>query len=286
MTNLLRRFSVVFVVLTVVLPTLALAADGVKWTLTLGDPLRDTMGPSSERRQKMAELAATRLERRLKVAQVNDAVVKRLASGDLTVAFKARQPEDWYRGLLLSPGTVEIRPVLADGFNWMQLAAELPPAVELRGLNPQPDYIWSADRTTLESVVRRTAAPAMVFSVGPAEVGWRSYALGTVNVLKGEELRDARVSRSGAGNSYVSLGVATTVADRLAAAELSEVKEWAVVLDGEVVCLVSKDALLTGKLELTAPVRLTNREDSAAWARQVAGRMAAPIPVPIAVLQE
>lgn len=286
MTNLLRRFSVVFVVLTVVLPTLALAADGVKWTLTLGDPLRDTMGPSSERRQKMAELAATRLERRLKVAQVNDAVVKRLASGDLTVAFKARQPEEWYRGLLLSPGTVEIRPVLADGFNWMQLAAELPPAVELRGLNPQPDYIWSADRTTLESVVRRTAAPAMVFSVGPAEVGWRSYALGTANVLKGEELRDARVSRSGAGNSYVSLGVATTVADRLAAAELSEVKEWAVVLDGEVVSLVSKDALLTGKLELTAPVRLTNREDSAAWARQVAGRMAAPIPVPIAVLQE
>jgi len=249
---------------------LLLAAEPVKWTVTLGDPLRESLGPSKDRKSRMADIAKERLLSRLDTARVNDAVVKVLPSGDLAVEFRAKETLDWYRGLLLSPGNVEVRPVYTYGFNWMSLASDLPTSVEFRGENPQPDFLWSNDRTALEETIKRIKTPEFVFAVGPDTAGWRSYTLGQA-VGGSAELKKVKVRKSSGGMAYVTLSISTSVVDRLAASELSEVQDWAIVLDGEVVSVVPKETLFKGKLELTAPARLTSREESATWARQVAG---------------
>jgi hypothetical protein len=264
---------------------LLLAVEPVKWTLTLGDPLRESLGPSIERKGRMADIAKERLALRLVAAHVNDAVIKVLPSGDLAVEFRAKETLDWYRGLLLSPGNVEVRPVYTYGFNWMSLASDLPKSIEFRGENPQPDFIWSNDRSALEKTIARIKTPDFVFVVGPDSAGWRSYTLGQP-IGGAVDFKKVRVRKSSGGMAYVTLSVATTMVDRLAASELSEVQDWAIVLDGEVVSVLSREDLVKGKLELTAPQRLTSREESATWARQVAGRLAAQMPVPIAVMQE
>lgn len=261
------------------------AKEPVKWTLTLGDPLRQELGPSEQRRDKLADEAVTRLKSRLETAGVSDAVVKKQPSGDLTVEFRPKQPLSWYKALLLSPGVIEFRPIFAHGFNWMSVAGELPADVEFRGDNPQPDYLWASERTPLELAVKRIMSNDFSFVVGPAERGWRTYTLGK-SINGPDELKRVKVRKSSGGLAYVTFSVPTSMVDRLAAPELSEVKEWAIVLDGEVVQVVSRETLATGKLEMTAPQRLTSREDTAGWARQVAGRMAASMPIPIAVLQE
>lgn len=263
----------------------ALAKDPIKWTLTLGDPLRDSNGASQARRVKLSEEARDRLEMRLRAAQADDAVVKSLPSGDVSVEFRAKQELAWYKALLLSPGHVEFRPIYTYGFNWMSVANELPASVELRGENPQPDYIWSSERTALESALRRITSSNFGFAVGPATKGWRSYTMGK-SIGSSDEVRHVKVRKSSGGMAYVTFSVTSTLVDRLAASELSEVKEWAILLDGEVIDVVSRQTLATGKLELTAPRRLMTREDSGTWACQVAGRMAAPMPIPIAVFQE
>lgn len=280
-----RILALTLLVVAAMWPPLLLAVEPVKWKLTLGDPLRESLGPSIERRGRMADIAKERLTVRLDVAHVNDAVIKVLPSGDIAVEFRAKESLNWYRGLLLSPGNVEVRPIFTYGFNWMSLASDLPPSIEFRGENPQPDFLWSSDRTALEKTINRIKTPQFVFAVGPAPAGWRSYTLGEP-VGGSADLKKIKVRKSSGGLAYVTLSIATTMVDRLAASELSEVQDWAIVLDGEVVSVVPKETLFKGKLELTAPARLTSREESATWARQVAGRMAAQMPVPIAVIQE
>jgi hypothetical protein len=78
------------------------------------------------------------------------------------------------------------------------------------------------------------------------------------------------------GDAYVSLELARALPDHNKLGGDDHI--LAAVLDGEVVATTAQSTRnRSGSLMLTAPEHLTGRKARKSWARQVAGRLAAPI---------
>lgn len=259
------------------------------YRLVVGDPLKTSDGVSQRRAVKLAEMTQERIKARLRAAEVKSHEVVLNKDGTLRVMIHRNFPAGWYAALMLSPGKFAIQPRTRGGINWVMLATEIPQGVEIRSdkADETKTYLWAAKRDTLSQTMKRFHFKNFSAVLGPDDIdgGWRTYTVGK-SVLTQENVKEASRQMSSTGVTFVRLQLTSDTPDRLAAATTSDVQQWVVVLDGEVLGLVQSAVLNTGKLQLSAPTRATSRDEQRSWALQVVGRLAAPLPIKVAIVQE
>jgi hypothetical protein len=96
-------------------------------------------------------------------------------------------------------------------------------------------------------------------------------------------IREARVGSGRVAHVEVAFDTSTADLD-LARKVKTKVKEWVVVLDGEFVGHVA--AAGKARTVYINPPSSLQRAESMGWARQVAARMAVPVPVALAVIRD
>lgn len=250
------------------------------------DPPKKILNAEGEARTMFARMTGERLEKRLTAAQIKEYEVDVVDSTTLTVETGVERDPAWMKALLTSPGELSIHVRIHDKPDWMTLARTMPDGLEIRG--SKSTYVWSASRGRLEKWIARIALSDATVRVFPEDNGFRTVTLGE-RVGTRADVRDVRVARSDTGVPFVEMTLQSRVAGRLAAEPRSEVQEVAVVLDGEVIGFVRTKTLKSqNRLRLPVPrgAVADSREARTAWVNQVAGRLAAPLPIPIAVIEE
>jgi len=243
---------------------------------------------TAETQSEIRDETQKRIERRLDAARVKHSEVSARGQSAIPGKLKPSRPLRWYKALITSPGKLEIREIRDGAIAWTALTSILGDDVEIRSEaeSASNTYLWSPSREPLAKVARRVHLPGISVVVAPGqEAGWRSYAVAET-LATNEDLKEVQRQISPVGAPYVTLVLSGSIADRLAAAGPSNVQRWGVILDGEVLGLVQASALRTHRVELTAPGRVATRDAERAWASQVQGRLAATLPLPIAVLEE
>jgi hypothetical protein len=130
----------------------------------------------------------------------------------------------------------------------------------------------------LVEYLRRVALADRVVETFPAAGGWRSLAIGQNEVASRSDLKAARASRSQVGTPFVTLTFQNAIGQSGAGERSSR---HAVILDGEVVGIVESRGDPSAQVSLTYPRQRADLETQRAWARQIAGRLAAPIPIKV-----
>ncbi len=243
---------------------------------------------NAKTQQKVLEETRDRLEKRLDAAQVKHSELELTREGTIDVRIRPKHPTGWYTSLIVSPGMLTIRELRPGAIAWPQLTSILGKSIEIRGERGADEYtyLWSPTRKPLEEVVSRVHLPGLQVVLAPVkEGGWRTYTA-AIRLADQDEIVEVKRQVSPVGAPYITLVFAKALANRLAAPPRSNVKRWGVILDGEVLGLAQTSALRTRRIELTAPDPAGTRDAQKAWAAQVTGRLAATIPLPIAVLEE
>ncbi|MFP4597739.1 MAG: hypothetical protein ACLFVJ_05780 [Persicimonas sp.] len=247
-----------------------------------------TTGDSGEQFQRakldqITKQVADRLDTRLDAAQikhftveVKDArIIEVRARGDISASLLA--------GLVIPAGAFEFRPVEPVGDQWMRRLPGLPEGVELR----QPEgsmvsteaYLWSRNERTLRQVIEDADLDGFELAVYPADGGWRTVAMGAPAVTH-RDIEAASIRQSKTGQSHVRLDFKRAISDSRDSARVPGA--WAAVVDGEIVTMWQRgDDRIGDALTLPAPSHLGSRSARLQWSRQVAGRLAAHIPVPM-----
>lgn len=240
-----------------------------------------------EARLAFARVAEERIRARLEAAGVKEHLLKVQDATTLTLETGYNHERPWMVALLTARGHLEVRPVVEGKPDWLQLARTVPAGIELRGDNPP--YLWAASRRRLQTWLKRISLADAVVKVFPDEGGgYRSISLGKEYGTH-RDIADVTVHQSTTGAPFVSLEFDPAVGARLAASGASDVQRVAIVLDGDVIGFARAKSLMS-----QTPVRISvpsgavsdDRKARHLWVRQVAGRLAAPLPIPIAVLQE
>ncbi|RDV36568.1 hypothetical protein DV096_19135 [Bradymonadaceae bacterium TMQ3] len=239
-------------------------------------------------RRLLAEEASKRILTRLKAIGVKDPRAIVTPQNHIQVVAPGALSAQVVRGALLAPGKLEIRPVAERSPHWTELAGQLPEGVEIRQnpgqVSPDRVHLWSADFATLHRFTRRLALGETRVEVFPTREGWRTLDLGEVLATE-ENLASSELRSSPAGIPFVQIELEPGSAETLRGAASSHTSTTlAVMLDGEVVSLIHR----TGgqALEIPCPDHLRSHQSRQAWAAQVAGRLATPIPLTIAELTE
>ncbi|RAL22440.1 hypothetical protein DL240_11380 [Lujinxingia litoralis] len=238
-------------------------------------------------RRLLAQEAAERILTRLQTIGVKDPRVHVTSTNHIQVTAHGVSSPDVVRGALLAPGHMELRPVLPASPHWSSLPMALPDGIELRqnpgALGPDQVHLWSADFATLHRFTRRLALADILVQVFPDRQGWRTYDLGaplaTESSISSVELR-----ASPSGIPFVQVELQPDAASKATAASNAPGATLALVLDGEIVSLIHR--VPSQVLEIPCPDHLRSHQSRQAWAAQVAGRLATPIPVRIAELTE
>jgi hypothetical protein len=241
----------------------------------------DVSGLATATHRPFTERVAKALRERLSIAGVKAFQIKVSGTSTLLVETGRKVDRQWLHGLLTRRGLVEFRPLQDDALDWVSLAGELPDGVELRRSGLGGDHLWSEDSAALVSFVERIALPNHRLVVSAERIGFRALLLGPPHPIG--SIEEARV-RSGRG-SYVEVCFAQSTADmNLARKVKTKVEDWVVILDGEFVGRVAP-AEKPCAVFINPPASL-QRSQSRRWARQVAARIAAPVPVPLAVIRD
>lgn len=283
-----RPHLALWVLLLLAIPLTA-SAEAFVFNIVVGDPVDATKGTSVLRHTKFAEQARERIAKRLKAGEVKSYEViltpERTVKAKITLSRSAA----WYRSLILSPGNFEVRPRQRGQINWVPLAKEIPEGIQIKSdpADHLKTYLWSPSYSKLSKATSRFHLDPYSVVMGPDDIdgGWRTYTVGRP-VITHREIQSAKREMSGTGITFVSIALKSTTLDRLAQVESSKVEQWVVVLDGEVLGYVQSAGLAKGKIQLTAPSRATTGEEQKSWASQVVGRLAAPLPIPVALLKE
>ena len=229
------------------------------------------------------------IRKRLRAAEVKSHESSLSKDATINVDIHRHFSYAWYRTLMLSPGRFSIRPRIRGGINWLDLAKELPKGVEIHSdkQNATRTFLWSSSHKQLSETMKRFHFKNVEAVIGPdgTDGGWRTYTVGP-STLTESDVERAKREVSSSGVNYVRIQLRSSSADRLAAAGNSNVEQWLVVLDEEVLGPVQNAVLSTGRLQLTAPKRASSRREQKSWALQVVGRLAAPLPITVAVVQE
>lgn len=263
----------------------ALASGRIIYHLVL-DPPKEVMHASGDARTSFAQMAIDRLQKRFKAASVREVEFRAVSPSMLTVETGWDHERPWMEALLTAPGKLEVRRTTPDKPDWLGLARHLPAGVELRG--DQPPYVWAAKRSTLRSFLGHISLPDTHLTVFPEDGGFRSVSLGEV-VATERQLKASEARRSSTGAPFVHMEFDPAVGASLAAAHVSDVEKVAIVLDGELVGFVPAKAFQErAQVRLSVPPGAVadDRTERDLWIRQVAGRLAAPLPITIAVLKE
>lgn len=243
--------------------------------------------PSSAKvAEEMALIIAERLGQRFKAAGVKDFKI-RPHTRDLSVTVGGDFDPGWLMGVATAPGALEIRQVVEGGGpDWRSLTDMLPADVEIRGETAR-GYLWSATRSPLDRVLSRLSmATELKMVVAPDVLGWRTITVGEP-LLDETDIARATKSLAPTGTFNVSLALEPKARARLAARTSNGLQTWAVILDDEVVSLVPRLANDSQILGIAAPDRLgTNIGGQSLWASAIVGRLAAPMPVRLALFKE
>lgn len=281
----MRPLRGVLVVLLLLLPITAAATGRLVYRVGL-EPPAEILSKEGPARLAFAEAAAQRLKQRLAAAGVKDAELRVASPSTVLVETGWEHERAWMEALLTSPGQLELRLAMADRPNWLELAAQIPAGIELRG--ERAPYLWAPSRSTLQGFLGRVQQPGVYLTVFPDEGGFRSVSLGDV-LATHKQIRSAHARRSPTGASFVAVDFENAVGASLAAAHVPEVELIALVLDGELIAFVPARAFFERtSVRISVPEGAVpdDRTQRDLWIRQVAGRLAAPLPVAIAVLKE
>lgn len=252
----------------------------------------------AEKAAEMTQLTARRIRTRLKAAGIKDFSVTSAQSRSILVRVRGNTSRQVVAGIVVPRGRMELRPIEPAGTRWVRALADLPVGVELRqkqgSFDANQAYLWSADAEKLHSVLRFlennpsrniiSAGSGLKFTVFPdTGGGWRTLTL-SAPIATHDDVASASIRQGKTGESYVQLLFENDLSDALLpnGALTDDAALWAVLLDGEVVSVLGSRAHHLGSsLNITAPEQLGTRDARQAWAQQVAGRLAAYIPVPL-----
>jgi hypothetical protein len=261
------------------------------------EPIGDEL--KSEMTRQVTKLAADRLRDRLKAAEIKRFSVTSDEPRTIVVRARGGVSRELLAGIVAPAGRFELRPVLSVGEGWVKAMRELPGGVKLRqeegSVDPDDAYLWSADRAKLHATATRAAQRyleresldenAIEVATYPAAGGWRTLALGSA-VATQADVAHAAIRQGKTGETYVRLlfkrelsghGLSNAGAEH---SILGASRTWAIVLDGEVVSVMDRAANSLGNsLSVMAPEHLRTRDARRIWAQQVAGRLAAYMPI-------
>lgn len=251
------------------------------------DQLRS--GLQDKTREEIAKRVASRMRARLDAARVKFSTVRRVDASRLQVDAEADLGRDLLRGIVLAPGDFAVRPVRNIGIRWQEEAGDIPASIELRqegkAIEPHQAYLWSAERGPIESFLEGKSfedVDVFVYSTGD---GWRTLAVGEP-ILTEEGVEDAEIRHVSTGAPFVSAELTSAGAGSFEKGVEHLEGELAVILDEEIVGRLEPSAVSGGRLNLTPPEQLRGKEAQTKWARQVAGRLAAAIPVELVESRE
>lgn len=284
----MRRIAGVLCILSVLsllaAPTVAQPRErSVLSLLVSPPPAEDETVDRTARMRVIRDMTADRLQKRLVAAGVQQLRLDRSQPGRITVETRSAAEREWLAALLTAPGRVALQPLTRQP-DWSELISLLPEGVHLAddevygGL-----YLQSTDRERLEGVLERVTLPNLTLATWPHEPGgWRSIGL-SPGALFEEDIETVERRRTPTGEHYVWVTLTARGLDRLAVYEAEDVQRWALSIDGEVVGLISARGPLVGRFAIEPPRRLVSQKQRSRWAADVAGRMAAPLPIALAV---
>lgn len=239
------------------------------------------------RHREMAQMAAERVEKRLATIGVGDYRVRVLPSNDLEVQVFGRHRAETIKSAVIPPGQMDIRPVLVDDTPWMDLEELLPDDIELRA-EPgsfQTDrlYLYSPNASSLHSFLGRVSLGAKEIYIFPHRDGWRTLALGE-SLATERAVEGVSMHRTPSAIPFVRVQLNEEAVDEIrTGARREDARHLAILLDGEIVSLVRfGERHFSSELTLEVPEYLRTSDARSGWAMQVAGRLAAPIPIILA----
>ncbi len=276
---------------TMVVPA-ARAADGDIGVETIRADVPVPEGASesnaSAARDELAKRIAERIRARFEAAEVKYARVH-IEDGILTVKVGGDVTSRLAAGIAFPPGEAELRPVVHVGGQWQEQLTDVPETVDLRQgdqlLDRNDAYLWSPERALLQSFVDDVSLSGAEAFVYVGEDGWRTMSLGPP-ALTTSDLRESRIEFVQNGRPYVALKLTQTGRQELERRSEADHRRWALVVDGEIVTVLKHLKFTEGALLVSTPKHLSSDDASLRWARQVAGRLMAPIPVPLAELSD
>jgi hypothetical protein len=258
-------------------------AGEVHYTVEFEQP-KSTSSPKVA--EEMASIISKRLRARFKAAGVKHYKISP-NTRTVDVIVGGTFDSGWLTALATAPGSLEVRPVLEGGGpDWRELADMLPAEVEIRGDSAR-GHLWSATRAPLDRVLDRlSTTEGLKLAVAPDVLGWRTIVVG--DLLASEaDLEGATMAMAPTGAYNVSLAFSPAARARLAAPSSAGLQTWAVILDEEVVALVPRPGNDARLLGIAAPDRLgSDVAGQALWASAIVGRLAAPMPVRLALFKE
>lgn len=243
------------------------------------------------RQREINEEVIRRIETRLEAMGLHSHNVRTGDNRLIRVTVYGRHSEAAIKSAIIPPGRLEIRPVLVDGSPWLNVAAELPPEVDLI---PEPGsfrtdrlFLFSHSARHLREAIATLGSEDTQFEVFPHEDGWRTLHLGSVAATE-RDISDVSISRNPSGIPFVSVTLSSNAAqDVRADAAAGQVRHLAIIVDGEVVALHRfSDRRFSETLDIDPPRHLSSTTARNQWAMQVAGRLAAPLPIRLAEMQE
>ena len=243
-------------------------------------------GVQEKARDEVGRRVTKRLRDRMDAAGVKFSTVERLEDGTLKITVNADLGRPLLEGIVVPAGDFALSPILKVGDRWASKSGEMPDGIELRqreeSMDPRDAFLWSSSRSALEAFIEAVELPGSRVLTFAHAGGWRTVTLGEP-VVTHEQLATSRIRSVRTGAPYVSLELSSDGQRRFRSHRAGAATEgsFAAVLDGEVVAMVDRTALTEGTLNLTAPDQIDGTTALANWARQVAGRLAAPIPVAV-----
>jgi len=243
----------------------------------------------SETREKISERVVEHVRQRMRAAGVKFSTVAAVDPSTVEVGVEAEYGRELLRGLALAPGRLRVRVVRHVGSEWQERATELPEGVEIRQegseIDPDRAFLWSSEHSVLVDVLGDVSFDDIDVYPYSTERGWRSYALGRVVVTEAE-VEGTSIERMPTGPPYVAVELSSEGRKEFRRVTKRLGGPLAVVLDGEIVGFLEPSSLTEGSLHLSAPDQVAGDDALTEWARQVAGRLAAPLPEKLVEVEE
>lgn len=264
----------------------------VEFTLRVESPDDDADASHRVRRHgEIARIAADRIEMRLDAVGVRNHNVRLTEQNDIRVTVYGRHSADAIKGAVIPPGRVEIRPVITDNSPWGELADILPDEVELRyepgAFDSNRVFLYSHDIGVLREFTGRIALGEIEVALYPHDDGWRTVNMGPP-LATHRDVEGVQLERTPSAIPFVTTTLNTEAAQRIRAeASQANVRHLAIMIDGELVTMIRfSNRNFSQTLTLDCPDFLRSSEARQQWGIQVAGRLAAPIPITLTELQD
>ncbi len=263
----------------------------VEFTVTVESPDGiDDDDLRARTRRNVAKEVRDRIAKRLDAIEIKHYELEVTEGyGVLVTVYGDHSPEA-IRGAVIPSGRFELRPVLVDASPWLEVAPELPEGVEFYhepgSLETNNFFLFSPSPAPLHRAIGLLGGDSEIY-VFPHDDGWRTLNLGPA-LATGDDVGDVEIERGPTGMPYVTVSLSSGAAQRMRGeVRGGGVRHLAVVLDGEVVAVESFSSRSRAEvLQLDPPDHLRSMSARGDWAVQVAGRMAATIPVQLGEYEE